>query len=331
MLAVETYNRPSASFRTYGYVVLMQIAWTSLLHAILKRKGVKPFQRRKDSNRYIKIDGEPKWWDLEECMNAYWQGKQTPVTSNLRFFMKLRNKIEHRDLPEIDPYVYGECQAMLFNFEELLQREFGDKWLICESLTIPLQFSRVRMCQADEALRYLLKPLPQDIDQFINGFRDALSDDLRDDLAYSYKIFLIPNVKNNYSKDALAVEFIPYDSENQGQYSRLVTMIRERQVSVSNLGKLKPGQVVTAVKARIQPSQRFNMNIHTFCWKYFDARPRNRSQHPEKCKQEFCIYDEVHRDYVYTPHWVDFLIEKLSDDETYRRILKQGSVEQPRE
>ena len=325
LLAVETYNRPSAAFRTYGYIVLMQIAWTSLFHAILKRKGFKPYQRKKNSNRFIKIDGEPKWWNLEECMIAYWKGEQTPVISNLKFFLKLRNKIEHRDVPEIDPYVYGECQAMLFNFEELLQKEFGDNWMICESLTIPLQFSRVRMCQANEALRYVLKPLPQDIDQFINGFRSALSDDLRDDLAYSYKIFLIPNVKNNYSKDAMAVEFIPYDPKDQGQYSRMVTLIKERQVFVSNLGKLKPGQVVAAVKSRLSPSMRFNMSTHTSCWKYFDVRPRWRSQHPEKCNQEFCIYDEAHRDYVYTPRWVDFLVEKLADDNTYSQILSQGA------
>ena len=30
----------------------------------------------------------------------------------------LRNKIEHRDHPELDPALYGECQATLMNFEE---------------------------------------------------------------------------------------------------------------------------------------------------------------------------------------------------------------------
>ena len=34
LLAVETYNRPSAHFRSGAYVVLMIIAWTSLFHAL---------------------------------------------------------------------------------------------------------------------------------------------------------------------------------------------------------------------------------------------------------------------------------------------------------
>ena len=33
LAAVETYNRPKASFRIENYIVLMIIAWTKLFHA----------------------------------------------------------------------------------------------------------------------------------------------------------------------------------------------------------------------------------------------------------------------------------------------------------
>lgn len=34
LLAVETYNKPAVKFKSGGYIVLMCIAWTSLLHGI---------------------------------------------------------------------------------------------------------------------------------------------------------------------------------------------------------------------------------------------------------------------------------------------------------
>ncbi|MEC3905109.1 DUF3644 domain-containing protein [Leclercia adecarboxylata] len=36
----------------------------------------------------------------------------------------LRNIIEHRGLPEIDTLTFGECQAAINNFEDILEKEF---------------------------------------------------------------------------------------------------------------------------------------------------------------------------------------------------------------
>jgi hypothetical protein len=51
LLAVETYNRPGASFRTAGFLVLMVVAWTSLFHAIFAKRKVKPYYRQKRNPR----------------------------------------------------------------------------------------------------------------------------------------------------------------------------------------------------------------------------------------------------------------------------------------
>jgi hypothetical protein len=59
LLAVEIYNKPAIAFKSAGYITLMVIAWTSLLHAIFFQKKVKPFQR-KDSGRFEKVDGDYK-------------------------------------------------------------------------------------------------------------------------------------------------------------------------------------------------------------------------------------------------------------------------------
>ena len=98
----------------------MTIAWTSLFHAIFERKKIKYYHKKKNSNRYVKIDGEYKTWELADCLKVYFKENKKedlPILKNIEFFIPLRNKIEHRFMPELDPEIFGECQALLHNFE----------------------------------------------------------------------------------------------------------------------------------------------------------------------------------------------------------------------
>ena len=52
LLAVEIYNKPRTAFRSNGYIVLMSIAWTSLLHAIFEKRGISYFYKKNKSNRH---------------------------------------------------------------------------------------------------------------------------------------------------------------------------------------------------------------------------------------------------------------------------------------
>jgi hypothetical protein len=63
------------------------------------------------------------------------------VRKNLEFFAKVRNKIEHRILPRLDSEIFGECQAMLVNFESLLCEQFGERYSIKTGLSFALQVS----------------------------------------------------------------------------------------------------------------------------------------------------------------------------------------------
>jgi len=96
MLAVETYNRPTASFRSGAYVVLMTIAWTSLIHASFFRRKIKPFYRKSNSQHCVKLDGEPKRWELKECLQQFYKDDNPPVRKNLEFFIGLRSTLCRR-------------------------------------------------------------------------------------------------------------------------------------------------------------------------------------------------------------------------------------------
>src|SRR4030095_15550496 len=114
---VDADNRPRPRFRTAQYVVLIIIAWTALFHALFYRKGKRPWYRKPGTTgtgiRYVKIDGDPKHWDLSESVKQHFGDKHPPERKNLEFLIGLRNKIEHRHLPALDPALYGEGHAGL--------------------------------------------------------------------------------------------------------------------------------------------------------------------------------------------------------------------------
>jgi hypothetical protein len=124
LAAVEAYNRPGKRFRTAQYLVMIIIAWTALFHSIFYRRNVKPWYKGRNG-RFIRVDGDPKHWDLSECLKQYYLGDNPAPRKNLEFLIGLRNKIEHRHLPELDPSLYGECQAALLNLEEIIVKTFG--------------------------------------------------------------------------------------------------------------------------------------------------------------------------------------------------------------
>src|SRR5881397_3599870 len=79
LLAVETYNRPTATFRSGAYIVLMIIAWTSFFHALFLRRRVKPYYRKSGSRLYQKVDGEYRWWELGECLRQHFKDQHPPL------------------------------------------------------------------------------------------------------------------------------------------------------------------------------------------------------------------------------------------------------------
>lgn len=321
LLAVETYNRPTAIFRSGAYAVLMHIAWTSLFHAIFLRKGVKPYHRKKGSRRFEKVDGDYKRWELTECLQQHFDDENPPLRKNLEFFARIRNKIEHCALAELDPEIFGECQATLLNFEETICREFGERQAINGGLSFSLQFAR-RPSPAGPLGKQRDKEF-KSLKRVIDNFRTSLSTDVQSSLEYSFKVYLVPKITNHPSGDTLAVEFVKYDPtkpEEMARYEKVVAMIKPQQIPVANAGLLKPGEVVARVSRRL--SRKFTQYDHQCCYRHFNTRPAGAAQDPTQCDKRYCHYDAVHKDYCYQTAWVDFLVETLADPAKYELIIQ---------
>ena len=73
LLAVQAYNNPLTKFRTPGYLVLMNIAFTALFHAIFEYSGVEYTYKNSDGTLRM-IDNEAATWELSTCADYYYKG-----------------------------------------------------------------------------------------------------------------------------------------------------------------------------------------------------------------------------------------------------------------
>lgn len=329
LLAIETYNKPAIKFRSGGYIVLMVIAWTSLFHAIFYRNKTKPYRRKKGSNRFETKEGDYCYWSLDECLQEYFKADtQNPIRKNLEFFIPLRNKIEHKSLPQIDPDLFAECQAMLLNFDKILEQEFGLDYCIRESLSFSLQ-----LFPSSENLASAIKSNPdaKKIKAFIEKYRSTLTTDILESGQYSFKAFLL-QVANHQSKDALPIQFFRYDQlsdEEKENVSKFAVLVKEKEKPVSGKDLLLPGKVVKDVQKKLgnpkierygNKKDKFNFDTHTRCWKKYNIRPANNSANPSATDTRYCIYDEPSGQYRYTKAWVTFLIERMTDENEYNSL-----------
>lgn len=328
LLAVEVYNKPAVKFKSGGYISLMVIAWTALFHALFFKRKRKPFYK-KENGRYVKIEGDFKYWELDECLRQYYTTDTgNPVRKNMEFFIPLRNRIEHRSMPELDASIFGECQSMLLNFDEMLEKEFGKKYCLRESLSFSLQ-----LFPSSESLVDAVKHSPETkpVVDFIQQFRSTISPDVTASSKYAFKAFLI-QVANHKSEHALPIQFVHYDKlseEEKSQLGRLVTMVKFKEVPVSNLNTIKAGEVAKKVQQGLGNPQilrngkqvdKFNLDTHTRCWRKYKIRPPGDSSKPQETDWNYCIYDKMHNDYGYTQAWVDFLIEKLKNKKEFEAL-----------
>lgn len=336
--AVETYNRPGPRFRTAQYLILIVIAWTAVFHAIFYQKRKRPWYRLKASTsgpgiRYAKVDGEPKHWDLSECLKQYYSVNNPPERKNLEFLVGLRNKIEHRHLPEFDTSLFGECQAALLNLETILVTEFGHKYALTDQLAVSLQFSQMMPDEKAKATKQLGISASKNVVDYVEKFRSSLPSVVLNSMKYSFSVYLVPRVSNREKAADAAVQFVRVDEASGEELKRLEklnVLIKEKHIPIANLGLYKPGEVVTELEKRL--SLRIHMADHTEAWRHFGVRPPKHDPHPERTRSEYCSYDDVHEDYVYTNAWVEKLVREFSDASKFEEItgrparIKVGSL-----
>jgi hypothetical protein len=260
-------------------------------------------------------------------MQQYFTTSHPPERKNLEFILGLRNKIEHRSMPHLDPTLFGECQAMLMNFDDVLVKEFGAKYGMADKLALAIQFSRTSPKAQQDAQKKLAGSASTKVLDYISQFRMGLPTEVLNSQQFRFSVYLVPKIANHEKSADVAMEFIHYDAakpEEMEKLAKVVGMIREKQIPVANVDMVKAGDVVKEVNRQLP--FKFNMHHHTKAWQHYSVRPASKSVAPEKTRADFCVFDKAHGDYVYTKAWVRFLVQKLSDAAEFQNATGQSPV-----
>lgn len=328
-LAVRLYNDPAEIRSFEGFVVHMHLAWLYLLHAELTRDGVdfRYWHSEGRRRRLDRIDGEPRQWELGRCVRERWPDSCNPVRANLGFFIGLRNKIEHRYARQQDALtaaVGGQAQALLLNYEDELTSQFGPSASLATRLRFPV-FIGSFTDEGERTLRQLRAKLPASLREFIADYDAALDESITRDPRYELRLRILQELAPK-DPDALAIQFTRFDDLDDEQRAAVeaigkkgYVIVREQQRPVVGHGLLKPTAVVKAVQEQIPFT--FNIAHFTNAWKQLGVRPPTGDAHPEKTDQKYCLYDERHRDYGYTPAYATKLARECRTEGGFRRLL----------
>ena len=321
LAAVCVYNDPDAGFRTETFIVLMVIAWNSLLQAMLERSNVDYYERDEYGAKVV-VGGRGKvlgTWPLVQL--ALGDDEFRAARANLDFFLGLRDQISHRYLPALDVAVAGEAQAMLLNFENLLVAQFGEDAALGDRLAVPLQLSEFRNDGSLRSLRKAQTQLPADVSNFLASHRTGVDDDVLTSPEYCLRIFFIPVTANRERSADAVVRFVPPDKvtpEMEKQLSNIGVVTKRRITPVASADLLTPTEVVNLVAERLP--YRFTMHTYTRCWKHYAVRPPSGSREPEATDDRYCRWDRLANGYGYTSAWVNKLVRDLSNEHNYRTV-----------
>jgi hypothetical protein len=266
LAAVQVFNNPNITFKAEIFVVLMHIAWTYLLHAYYRAKGVE-YRYCKIVNVRRRFDrtkaGAFKYWELERCINCDDSPLDQPTAINLRFLIGLRHEIEHQMTTRIDDYVSARFQATCLNYNRCIKALFGDKYGIDQHQAFSLQLASL----TDEQINTLrdATDLPPHIYRFIEGFDRDLTDEEFNDPRYAYRVLFVSKSANRKGQADRVIEFVAPDSPLAESLNTEYAIIKEREKP-----KHLPGRIVQRMQDEGYVG--FNMHHHTQLWKTTDAR-----------------------------------------------------------
>ena len=266
LAAVQIFNSPTITFKSEIYIVLMNIAWTYLLHAYYRKLGIeyRYYDQKGKRRKYHKTkNGANKYWELERCLNYDECPIDRDTKNNLKFMIGIRHEIEHQMTTRIDSTLSAKFQACCINYNEYVKKFFGDKFGIDKHLAFSLQFTSI----SQEQIETMPTPdkMPSYIKSFIEGFENQLSDDEYNSPKFAYRVLFVAKTANHKGQADQVMEFVKPDSPLAADLNRAYTVIKETEKP-----KFLPGQIVTMMKEK--GYKQFTMTQHTKLWKEKDAK-----------------------------------------------------------
>jgi hypothetical protein len=266
LAAVQIFNNPQIAFKSEMFIVLMNIAWTYMLHAYYRKHGVeyRYFKQKGQNRRFDRTTkGAYKYWELERCLNEYGCPVDRDVANNLRFLVGVRHEIEHQMTTRIDASFSAKFQACCLNYNDHIKKFFGEEHAIDKHLSFSLQFSSI---SKEQVAQLEAQPsLPAHIKSFVEGFEGKLTDEEFNSPKFAYRVLFVAKTANRKGQADEVIEFVKADSELAKNVNQKYAVIKETERP-----KLRPKTIVDIMKK--EGFTKFNIHHNTLLWQDKDAK-----------------------------------------------------------
>jgi len=332
LLAADLYNQSRRARRLEGFFIHMHLAWLYLFIARHQRDRI-PHYYRLANGRYERVNGERKTWELAKFARERW-AENDPTRRNLELTIALRHKIEHRFADAIAVATAGYAQSLVMNYERELTDQFGTSHSLGGDLRFPVfigtlsKEGAVRIAAAQQRL-------PRNTKRFLADFQADLDPAVRNDLRYEFRVHLIPKTGAKTDAD-VALTFVRTEELSDEQRGALANIgnlgtvvVREQIRDVANADKMKPGEASRKIQDKIP----FKFSVHSHfpkAWKNLQARPGGKTDHPERTRGDYCVYDRPHGDYLYTEAFIDKVAKECSSEDGFKRLTGIAAVRKAR-
>lgn len=297
--AVQIYNNPLISFKTESFIVLSLIAWTYLMHADYRSKGI-DYRYYSDGGKRKKFvhnpDGSTKYWDLSKCISIAECPLDKDTINNLQFLIGLRNQVEHRKANGLDSYLSARYQACALNLNYYLKKLQGEKYGLDNNLALSLQFAELDYGQS-QVIKDKEGLIPQNVISYVADFDSKLSEPEIKSERFAYRLLFTKVLAKRKGQADRVIEFIDPKSDLAKSISREYWIKEETE---------KPKFSATQVLQKVRDAgiKGFGMHQHTLFWKEHDGKNPSKGFGAIVVKT-WCWYQ----------NWADYVIGELKKKE----------------
>jgi hypothetical protein len=313
--ALRVWNDPTGTFRTQNFALLFVTAWNSVALALLLRDG-REWRALNEAGAPLLVDGRERAKEPGDLVATAMPGSRYQgLRRNIEFWIGLRNRVAHRDLPALDAVVIPQAQAGLLNLEAVLAEHFGNVYLLAERLSVPLQLSGFRDPGVLTSVKKLQAGLPLDVQTYLAGQAET-NEQLIDDPTYMLRVTFLPTVPASGRNPDLVAYFVKPGqvSEDLGQALKEYTVLPK--VVSPPRPNLIATQVVEAVSDRIP--YRFNVTMHTAAARNLKIRPLKGAADETVTDPRYCEWVGSVKRHLYNQAWVERLVSELATPEGFR-------------
>lgn len=265
LTAVQVFNNPLVRFKSETFIVLMNVAWTYLLHAHFRKNGIeyRYHSGTGKGRRYERTaNGSFRYWDLRKCLAVAECPLDNETKKNLMFLIGLRDEITHHMSPVLDQFASARYQACCLNYNRCVKDLFGEKHGIDQHLSFSLQFSHLSHEQLTTPTQ---ADLPSAVRSYIAEFDSGLTERELNSERFAYRMLFVPKLVGKPGQADEVIEFFKPDSGIAEAVNREYVALKEVERP-----KFLPKAIVQMMKDDGYP--KFTMHSHTELWKQEDAK-----------------------------------------------------------